>query len=72
MLSQIESGKVKLDLNHIDDAVGSILHYAVILSNLNKLNRKQDDRVVNIEIIKRWVEKDGVEINIKNKYGEVN
>lgn len=70
LLSQIESGKVKLDLNHIDDAVGSILHYAVILSNLNKLNRKQDDRVVNIEIIKRWVEKDGVEINIKNKYGE--
>ena len=64
MLSQIQSGKVEYDLNRIDDSVGSILHHAVILTQ--QLNNNSN----NVEIIKRWVDNEGVEVNIKNKLGE--
>ena len=35
LMSQFTHGKVNYDLNMIDDKVGSLLHYAVILSNLS-------------------------------------
>jgi ankyrin repeat protein len=69
LLSQIESGKVKLDMNLIDDSVGSILHYAVILTNLNEASN-QKTKSKKVEIVKSWIENEGVEINIKNKFGE--
>ena len=54
-------------MNLIDDSVGSLLHHAVILSNLNN---EFDRSKSTIKIVENLVEKENVEVNIINKYGE--
>jgi ankyrin repeat protein len=75
LLDNIKSGHVDFDLNFIDESVGSLLHYAVILcnvqNNLNKLNLKEllDSPISKVKIIELLIEF-GAEINSINKLGE--
>jgi len=75
LLENINSGHVNFDLNFIDESVGSLLHYAVILcnvSNLNKLNNLKellDSPISKVKIIELLIEF-GAEINSTNKLGE--
>lgn len=79
-MTQTANNKINYDLNLIDDKVGSLLHYAVILSNLPdncqldirtnegkcKLNLNKMDKARIVELLID----NGLEINIVNKFGE--
>jgi len=71
LVDQVKCGKVKFDLNMIDDAVGSLLHYAVILSNAynNKVNLI-NGQAITYKIVENLVENLGAEVNSVNKFGE--
>jgi ankyrin repeat protein len=50
----------------VDDTVGALLHYAVILSNLNNLSGSQPK----LKIIEKLIEEGHAEIDIVNKLGQ--
>lgn len=68
LIDQIKLGRVEHNLNFIDDRVGSLLHYAVILnsSNNNQTKANIDEKV---NIIETLID-NGIEINLANRYGE--
>lgn len=69
-------------MNLIDDRVGSLLHHAVILSNLNNLPAGQETNNINLvsnnqlvplsklKIIENLVSYERIDINIVNRLGE--
>ena len=62
-------GKIEFDINQIDDTVGSILHYAVILSNIDETEKylhQNENFLKTIDCLIR----SGSEINLVNKLGE--
>lgn len=83
LLNQIRNGKVSFDLNLIDESVGSLLHYAVILCNVNNLaNGKQlqttkdldlkdilNSPLSKVKIIEALIDY-GAEVDLTNKLGE--
>lgn len=84
-MSQVENGKVNFDLNLIDDTVGSLLHYAVILSNLNQMEserEKEERKRINLsinnklvpmsklKIVENLIGNRRADVNIVNKLGE--
>ena len=68
LMNQIKLGRVEHNLNFIDDRVGSLLHYAVILnpSSNNKTKTNIDEKVYIIETLID----NGIEINLANRFGE--
>lgn len=74
LLKERQIGKVDYDLNQVDNSVGSLLHYAVILSNLenslvakkSELKRDISDYLTTIETL---IE-NGIEVNLPNKLKE--
>lgn len=74
-MSQAENEKVKFDYNLIDDTVGSLLHYAVILSNLRDIENSRDmnKHLVpksKLRIVENLIKNGRADINIVNKLGE--
>lgn len=83
LLNQIKNGNVKFDLNLIDESVGSLLHYAVILCNVNNLvNGKKlqttsdlnlktllDSPISKVKIIEVLIDY-GAKVDSTNKLGE--
>ncbi|CAF0709625.1 unnamed protein product [Brachionus calyciflorus] len=82
LLEHIEGQQMKFDVNFIDDRVGSLLHYAVILSNLNNIqnernrnrldfsSNKQLVPVSKIKIIENLILNGQTNVNIVNRLGE--
>lgn len=79
LFSHAETLNMKFDVNLIDDKVGSLLHYAVILSNLQtERNRTRIDSASNnqivpvskLKIIENLLSYGRANINIVNKLGE--
>lgn len=83
LLSQVRDKKVKFNLNLIDSSLGSLLHYAVIMCNVNNvengrsiqttrdlnLNELLNSSLSKLRIIENLINQ-GVEINLVNKLGE--
>ena len=83
LLAQVKLGRVNFDLNLVDESIGSLLHYAVILCNVNNIASGKQLQTTNdlnlseflkspiskIKIIEALIET-GVEINSSNKLGE--
>jgi ankyrin repeat protein len=83
LLSQVKEGKVNFDLNLIDSSLGSLLHYAVIMCNVNNIENGRSlqttkdlnlDSLLNSSFSKLKIIEcllaQGVEINLTNKLGE--
>ncbi len=72
LLSQIQDGKVKFDMNSVDESVGSLLHYAVILNSIDSTNNKENKENESnaVQIVKSIVDLNDVQVNIVNKLGE--
>ena len=82
-MNQIKNGRVSFDLNLIDDSVGSLLHYAVILCNVNNiangkkiqttkdLNLKDilNSPISKVKIIEALIDY-GAQVDLTNKLGE--
>ena len=82
-MTQVKLGRVNFDLNLVDESIGSLLHYAVILCNVNNIASGKQLQTTNdlnlsellkspiskIKIIEALIET-GVEINSSNKLGE--
>lgn len=79
-MNECHNGKIKFDLNQIDDTVGSLLHYAVILSNIDQTTNDHDNSLVisnngvnaetaYLKTIDMLI-KSGTEVNLVNKLGE--
>ena len=83
-MNELVSGRVLIDLNIVDETVGSLLHYAVILSNdeTNQSSRVNDEnepgkrRKVDkkepcqLQMVSNLVDIDQCEVNIVNKLGQ--
>lgn len=73
-MDQLISGKVLLDLNLIDEGVGSLLHYAVILSTTTTttplLEKSPDSPPTSLKIVANLIDLDKCEINIVNRMGQ--
>lgn len=73
---------MNFDVNSIDDRVGSLLHHAVILSNLNNFSGERNPNKINLEpnnqlvpvsklkIIENLVSYKRIDVNIVNRLGE--
>lgn len=73
LIDQFISGKVTADLNIIDDSVGSLLHYAVMLSNFeSQCPQKQFKLSFSPQylIVASLVNLEQCEINITNRLGQ--
>ena len=67
LLTQVETRQVALDMNFVDDTVGSLLHYAVLIGNTQQ---QEQQATQTCAIIGAWLEHEGVEVNVKNRMGE--
>lgn len=74
LLNQLIAGKVLVDLNIVDETVGSLLHYAVILSNFDSRptqdQSESNQPPVQQQIVRSLVELDQCEVNVVNKLGQ--
>lgn len=73
-MNQLITGKVLVDLNTVDETVGSLLHYAVILSNFDSRSTQEQSESnqppVQQQIVRSLVELDQCEVNVVNKLGQ--
>lgn len=83
LLNEIKTGRVSFDLNLMDESVGTLLHYAVILCNVNNLvNGKKlqttsdlnlkallDSPISKVKIIEALIDY-GAKVDSTNKLGE--
>lgn len=83
LLDQLIEEKVQIDLNIVDNSVGSLLHYAVMLSNFDSLqsnshSNNSEERNALIQstvcpqylIVSSLVNSNRCEINIANRLGQ--